>query len=324
MPTTPSTQFSHHIPLYVFGFLSLSHMKLGYAKVTGKANPPMRPARLPKKGIATAKKKHPYPNIKRRITRIHHVHGLLNLNEIVTPESESNHPKCIEDVEKRSGIATGFDRIVQYPTAVTAPTRETPAMEFKLGSWERTTAALVNTKDHSTGVNGFAVQEGAHISSKKLLKVEPPRMIRATHVPPDSGEEIIYVQSLIVWCVVLPSKDGEGNREYKSLDAKAGAESVKSSVVGVAISRLGDGQPSIVRIKLRLPNGVRKFGVRFLGVLLGAVASTCGTSALLVASWWLTVMRSGALDRDGVLYLEPPTGGGTGATAAGLGNSAYP
>ncbi|KAK3029149.1 hypothetical protein RJ639_039704 [Escallonia herrerae] len=95
--------------------LNLSHMKLGYAKVTGKANPPMRPARLPKKGIATAKKKHPYPNIKRRITRIHHVHGLLNFNEIMTPKSESNHPKCIEDAEKRSGIATGFDWIVRHP-----------------------------------------------------------------------------------------------------------------------------------------------------------------------------------------------------------------
>ncbi|KAK2988260.1 hypothetical protein RJ640_028644 [Escallonia rubra] len=109
MPTTPSTQFSHHIPLYVFGFLILSHMKLGYAKVTGKANPPMRPARLPKKGIATAKKKHPYPNIKRRITRIHHVHGLLNLiwnevtafimtNTLISPITDRDTSRIWEDV----------------------------------------------------------------------------------------------------------------------------------------------------------------------------------------------------------------------------------
>lgn len=53
--------------------------------------------------------------------------------------------------------------MVQYPTAVMAPTSETPAMEFKLGSWDRTTAAQVKTKYHSTVVSGCEVHVAPHV-----------------------------------------------------------------------------------------------------------------------------------------------------------------
>lgn len=39
-----------------------------------------------------------------------------------------------------------------------APISETPAMEFKLGSWDSTTAAHVNIKYHSAVVGGFGEQ----------------------------------------------------------------------------------------------------------------------------------------------------------------------
>lgn len=69
--------------------------------------------------------------------------------------------------------------------AVAAPISETPAMEFKFGSCDRTTAAHVNTKYHSTFVNGFAEQLWPHNIWKKSFMVEPPMIISATHVPPD-------------------------------------------------------------------------------------------------------------------------------------------
>ena len=62
---------------------------------------------------------------------------------------------------------------------------EIPAMEFMLGSWARTTAADVNTKYHSTIVNGLTVHVAPQIIWKKVLAVDPPMMIAATHVPAD-------------------------------------------------------------------------------------------------------------------------------------------
>ncbi|KAM7470966.1 hypothetical protein LguiA_009149 [Lonicera macranthoides] len=49
------------------------------ANVTGNANPPTRPAKLPRNGIATAMKKHPNPNMAVVITRSHHVHDLAGV-----------------------------------------------------------------------------------------------------------------------------------------------------------------------------------------------------------------------------------------------------
>lgn len=61
IPEQPSVQFRHHIKLYFWGFLIIVHIRQGYARVTGSAMPPMRPAKLGKKGNATDIKnvKHP-------------------------------------------------------------------------------------------------------------------------------------------------------------------------------------------------------------------------------------------------------------------------
>ena len=48
--------------------------------------------------------------------------------------------------------------------------------------------------------------------------------------------------------VGLPAKNGEGDREDQSLNSDAGAESMERSVVGVTVSWLGDGKPSVLRI----------------------------------------------------------------------------
>lgn len=50
--------------------------------------------------------------------------------------------------------------IVAYVMAVTAPTRESPAMEFRFGSWDRTMQREVKTRYHSTVVKGFDEQRG--------------------------------------------------------------------------------------------------------------------------------------------------------------------
>lgn len=56
----------------------------------------------------------------------------------------------------------------------------------------------------------------------------------------------------------LPSKNSEGDRENQGLNSDPGRESVKGSIIGVSISRLSDGEPSILRIELseaqRLPD----------------------------------------------------------------------
>lgn len=68
--------------------------------------------------------------------------------------------------------------------AVMAPTRDTPAMELRLGSWDSRTAALVKTRYHSTVVRWCALHVPPHRISKNILHVPPPRMIRDTQVPP--------------------------------------------------------------------------------------------------------------------------------------------
>ena len=54
IPTTPSVQFKYQFVLHLCGFLICIHMKQGYAKVIGRAAPPIRPAKLRKNGKATA------------------------------------------------------------------------------------------------------------------------------------------------------------------------------------------------------------------------------------------------------------------------------
>ena len=75
--------------------------------------------------------------------------------------------------------------IVQYTTAVMDPISDTPAIEFKFGNWDRRTAALANTKYHSTGVNVLTVHDWPHTVWKNNFDVDPPIMFRATHVPID-------------------------------------------------------------------------------------------------------------------------------------------
>lgn len=58
IPKIAKNQFRYHVKLPLSGLRILSHMKQGMAKVTGmELRPPMRPARLVKKGNAIATKK---------------------------------------------------------------------------------------------------------------------------------------------------------------------------------------------------------------------------------------------------------------------------
>lgn len=55
IPKQPSTRLNHHTIPFVRGFLIASHMKQGYAYVRGtRVIPPIRAARLGKKGNVTA------------------------------------------------------------------------------------------------------------------------------------------------------------------------------------------------------------------------------------------------------------------------------
>lgn len=57
-PRRPKVQFKYQLKLYLGGFFTLSHMKQGYANVTGALlNPPRRPDKLESHGKATAIKK---------------------------------------------------------------------------------------------------------------------------------------------------------------------------------------------------------------------------------------------------------------------------
>lgn len=53
IPSQPRTQFKYQLKLYFVGFLIRTHMKHGYANVTGRVSPPNKPARLDKNGRAT-------------------------------------------------------------------------------------------------------------------------------------------------------------------------------------------------------------------------------------------------------------------------------
>lgn len=69
--------------------------------------------------------------------------------------------------------------------AVIAPTKESPAIELRFGSWDRTMHREVNTRYHSTVVRGFDVQSGPQTIWKKSFMVSPPMRIKAVAVPAD-------------------------------------------------------------------------------------------------------------------------------------------
>lgn len=54
IPSRPRVQFKYQLKLYLFGFVMASHIKQGYANVTGALlNPPSNPAKLDSHGNAT-------------------------------------------------------------------------------------------------------------------------------------------------------------------------------------------------------------------------------------------------------------------------------
>lgn len=73
--------------------------------------------------------------------------------------------------------------------AVTAPTRETMAMELRFGNCATRMAAQVKTKNHSAPVSAWALQVFPLSLSQSVLNnsfsVPPPVMISMTHVPPE-------------------------------------------------------------------------------------------------------------------------------------------
>eukprot|EP01018_Ginkgo_biloba_P039617 Gb_35850 [translate_table: standard] len=61
IPSIPRPQFKYQPKLYFGGFLIQTHIKQGYANVTGSVRPPKRPARLERNGSATPMKKEMKP-----------------------------------------------------------------------------------------------------------------------------------------------------------------------------------------------------------------------------------------------------------------------
>ena len=57
IPSQPRVQLKYQLKLYFAGFLMRTHMKHGYANVTGRVSPPNKPARLARKGSAIPMKK---------------------------------------------------------------------------------------------------------------------------------------------------------------------------------------------------------------------------------------------------------------------------
>jgi len=53
MPSHPKIQWKYQLTLYFGGCFRSTHMKQGYANVTGRVSPPNSPARLDKNGNAT-------------------------------------------------------------------------------------------------------------------------------------------------------------------------------------------------------------------------------------------------------------------------------
>ena len=79
IPKLPSDQLRYHIALCFTGLLVIIHIIQGYAKVTGSVMPPISPAKLGKKGRATAIKNARHPKNIRNAALNHHGHGLLLL-----------------------------------------------------------------------------------------------------------------------------------------------------------------------------------------------------------------------------------------------------
>lgn len=92
--------------------------------------------------------------------------------EVVDRKSKSNNPKSIKHLKSFSNIRFVPHQFIwhnwdstfghrhnptkcKYPTAVRPPLNETPATEFKLGSWDSVAAMHVNTKYHSAAVNNL-------------------------------------------------------------------------------------------------------------------------------------------------------------------------
>lgn len=69
--------------------------------------------------------------------------------------------------------------------AVIAPMRESPAIELRFGSWDKTMHNEVNTRYHSTVVNGLDEQRGPQTIWKNNFMVSPPIRINAVAVPAD-------------------------------------------------------------------------------------------------------------------------------------------
>lgn len=61
IPSDPKAQFRSHGEVSFLGLLTMIHMKLGYARLSGRDSPPMRLARLGRNGraIAMNEAKHP-------------------------------------------------------------------------------------------------------------------------------------------------------------------------------------------------------------------------------------------------------------------------
>jgi hypothetical protein len=75
IPKTPRAQLMFHIAEPLPGFLMTTHMKHGYARVTGSEMPPRRPASSDRNGSATAMRKLTAPKKTRKPERSHHGHG---------------------------------------------------------------------------------------------------------------------------------------------------------------------------------------------------------------------------------------------------------
>jgi len=73
-PSHPRIQLKYQLKLYFGGCFMSTHMKQGYAKVTGRVSPPNRPARLERKGSATPMKKdtNPKNTLKPDLTQMEH------------------------------------------------------------------------------------------------------------------------------------------------------------------------------------------------------------------------------------------------------------
>lgn len=79
IPHTPRAPLMSHIALYFRGFLTMIHMKQGYARVMGRAIPPTSPARLGRNGNAIDMKNARHPKETRKSDLSHRGQGLFLL-----------------------------------------------------------------------------------------------------------------------------------------------------------------------------------------------------------------------------------------------------